>query len=616
MVLYMGIYENNMLCMKENRPDLYELMEEVDLLKTKSRVDQVSSIQTYDGDQALVIRQCNQEYRINSLYSPTNEAHYWASQYKFQNVENIISLFGLGNGIFARELLNRLENKGAMFIYEPSSEVFFHVLHNYDIRDIIEHKYLILAVEDINTFDFHHRLMNSINVKNLRCQTICVHPMYDAIFQESCVWFWKELKDINIHAQININSLIAFGKRMIVNSLSNIKYLTNSNTILELKEIIPEGVPAIIVSAGPSVRNQIDYLKKAKGKAVIIAVDRIIDYLLDQGVEPDFVATIDPKKPVQYFTNRTDLTIPLMSFMESNYEIFDVHKGRKIICHCSDYLIDIYVKNEKTPPLMYTGTSVATLAFMAAVTLGFKTIILVGQDLAYDGSLSHAGSINESEDTHRDTLVEGIDGTQIRSRIDWKEFVVWYEDMIQLLPNVTVIDAKDKGAKIKGSIVMPLKEAVEQYCSRECHINIEDLDKTFDQEVFTSIRDYFKASIETLNKIKAKAKNAIKYCDLLLKEVNNKASKKAADNHRKLNNVINYIEKQPVYRLIDLYINASSAQNISELYEFDESSEDNELQTYKKSKELFEEILDAVDFINSRLEKSLEELNHPLNQNT
>jgi hypothetical protein len=607
----MDIRESNMLCLKEHREKMFEAIQKIETSGLSSGIEQIYSIQTGDMDQALVIQCADEVYRLNSIYSPRREAKYWADQFHFGNIENVIIMFGLGNGVFVKEIINRMGKSGILFIYEPSREAFLHVIENYDLTDVLENHHVVLAVEDVNSFDFRHYLISSINLNNLRCQIICAHPYYDIIFKDSYLEFWKEIRDINKHAQLNINTAIAFGKRMIENTLKNSKYLSYSNTIQELQTIVPQDLPAIVVSAGPSVRNEIENLKRAKGKAIIIAVDRILDYLLDEGVEPDLVATIDPKKPVQYFSRRTDVTIPLLSFIESNHEIFDAHKGRKIICNCASFLSEVYIRSEKEVPKMITGSSVATTAFAACLELGLKNIILVGQDLAYDGGLSHAGSINEGEETWRDTYVEGMDGTMIRSRTDWKEFVLWFQDVIKIYPELNVIDVKQKGARIKGAAVMTLKEAIDQYGKKdgEYHLDIEDLKVDMTLDMNKCMTNYFSESIQDLTRIMDRTKNALKICDALIKECNrNIVTTKTEEYHKKLNKAINHIVKQPIYYLIDVYISAMSAQDLSEIYGFSKDAQENTMNTYLKSRKIFESVLEAAEFIKPNIEESLKVL--------
>ena len=62
---------------------------------------------------------------------------------------------------------------------------------------------------------------------------------------------------------------------------------------------IPREMPAIIVSAGPSLNENIEELKKAKNKAFIIAVDTAMKPLLRNGIIPDMYAIIDGTKPLE-----------------------------------------------------------------------------------------------------------------------------------------------------------------------------------------------------------------------------------------------------------------------------------------------------------------------------
>ncbi len=52
----------------------------------------------------------------------------------------------------------------------------------------------------------------------------------------------------------------------------------------ELLQNIFDSRPAIIVSAGPSLENNFHLRKKAKNKAVIIAVDVVLPTLLPAGI--------------------------------------------------------------------------------------------------------------------------------------------------------------------------------------------------------------------------------------------------------------------------------------------------------------------------------------------
>ena len=72
------------------------------------------------------------------------------------------------------------------------------------------------------------------------------------------------------------------------------------------------------------------------------------------------------------------------------------------------YLKKLLEANEKESVRLPTGGSVATSALALLHEMGFKTIILVGQDLAYPGGVEHTstayGKGNDNVDTKRRTI--------------------------------------------------------------------------------------------------------------------------------------------------------------------------------------------------------------------
>lgn len=608
----MNYYEKNMECIKTSRKHLYRLMKDADIQSLSNNLDEIYSINAKDGQQVLIVKSNNIEYRLNSAYNPVEEAKRWATQFKFHNINNIVSMFGFGNGVFARVLYQNMGEQDILLIYEPSIEIFLHILYNYDITDILTNNKIVIAIENINGSDFRTVLQNFMNITNMSEQVMCVYPQYDKLFPESCLLFWKELKDSYLYTKVNINTEIVFGKKIIENVLYNIRFISNSNTLLELKNMMPKDTPAIVVAAGPSVGKQIEELKRAKGKAVIFAVDRIVDYLLDSGLEPDFIVTIDPIKPVRYFSRRTDIMIPLICFMNSNPEILEAHKGRKIFCRCNPFLDKVYTDAKKVPPEINSGTSVATTAFSACIELGFEKIILVGQDLAYDGDKTHAGESDIKQTTGRDVMVEDINGRQIRSRYDWKRFITWYQDMLTIYTEIIVIDAKEKGAKIKGTTVMSLKEALDKNCSREYGENIvcDDLETTFNSVEINSIKEYLVKNLVILSNMKSKSKQAIKLCEILIKEVDSKKSTiKGEESLKKIGRINRYLAKQPIYGLMGCFITGLTAQDLKGMFQFTDDISGDSRKIYEKSKNVFMAIIVAADYIRPLVEKAIENIN-------
>ena len=114
----------------------------------------------------------------------------------------------------------------------------------------------------------------------------------------------------------------------------------------------------------------------------------------------------------------------------------------------------------------------ATVCFQMGVALGFKRIILVGQDLAFTEDKVHAGmgKYNKGDLVYGFSVVDGYNGGQVTTRNDLKNYLEWYNARIPQLQDCEVINATEGGAKITGTIQMPLSEAIDKYCVKECQI--------------------------------------------------------------------------------------------------------------------------------------------------
>ena len=89
-----------------------------------------------------------------------------------------------------------------------------------------------------------------------------------------------------------LNTLVMNGRRTAENITRNLKWYIDTPSPAGLQDKY-KGKPAIIVSAGPSLRKNKHLLKEMAGKAVIIAVQTTLQPLLEMGIEPNFVTSLD-----------------------------------------------------------------------------------------------------------------------------------------------------------------------------------------------------------------------------------------------------------------------------------------------------------------------------------
>ena len=216
------------------------------------------------------------------------------------------------------------------------------------------------------------------------------------------------------------------------------------------------------------------------GKANIIATDTAMKPLLNAGIVPNFFVVVDGLKPGVLFQHKDISKVPMVTMTAIATEPMKIHKGKKFF-YASDSAIEeeimqkAYAKDQKTVkiPWLASGGSVANSAFSLGIYMGSQTIILVGQDLAMTGNKTHAdGTFKEKMETidvnsGQYFEIESIDGGKVLTRLDFKMYLDWFEDQIKEKSNIRVIDATEGGAKIHGSEVMTLKEAIEKCCKKK-----------------------------------------------------------------------------------------------------------------------------------------------------
>ncbi len=273
------------------------------------------------------------------------------------------------------------------------------------------------------------------------------------------------------------------------NLLYTINSLSDNYIVSQLFDAITDrDIPIIIVSAGPSLSQNYAELKRAKNRAVIIAVAHAMKTLYNGNIIPDLVAITDASC-VDFldFDNEKKYTLLSSIFADKGsregYDGQIIYHGFNMINH----LFECERTREEPYSELDTG-SVSTDVFSLFLSAGFKHIILVGQDLAYgDDGFTHAGGEKDVEYKENDpaySMVDGIYGGKVRTRWDWERFRRFFEEHIESNKDVSVIDATEGGALIKGTKIMSLSDAIDKYCKEEFPVDewIKSLEKGSEKE--------------------------------------------------------------------------------------------------------------------------------------
>lgn len=556
-----------------------------------------------DGAFFLEVMKDNEKIRLNSAYRPLQEAEKWASQFNYNNLDINVLVFGLGNGLFVREILKRLDKKGNVIIWEPNLDLFRYVIEKEDIADILDDERVNICFHNIEEDGFRGALVKWVNWSNIPTQIICEHPGYEKIYSDECDLFYQKIKEINSMEKIQRDTNANFAHIAVDNMIHNFKYMKESKFICDFIGKLPEDLTAIIVAAGPSLEKNYMELKRAEGKALIFAVDTAIRFLEEKGIAYDCAVTIDPNKPTHYFTDAPNSkNVPLFCGPESKKDIMEFHTGQKIWYRGDIYYGSLFSIFGKEFPEYSVGGSVATSAFSLAQTMGIKKIVLVGQDLAYEGEHTHVGN-EKSEILNEEAtieMVDGIYGNPVRTRGDWVIYRDWFERMIKTYPELQVIDATEGGALIHGSKVMKLSEVVDEISDTDFSFDkiLSDISPTFTQEQYSQVKEVIEHLEKELLNIKRKSFDGQLLCNQFRDLMKTNDQKKRNKIVKELLRVNDYICNQAGgYEILEIYTADLVISTMKNINQVSDDKEQDELDLVEYADTIYGGYLEAIQEI-------------------
>lgn len=212
------------------------------------------------------------------------------------------------------------------------------------------------------------------------------------------------------------------------------------------------GREVIVVSAGPSLDDTIDYLREKKDR-VTIAVGTIFRKLLDMSIIPDYCAFLDPHEAIyKQIDGLTDAGVPLILGVSAYWKIGYDYRGKRYLAMTKGIngVQDAY---SDVKYIFEVGNSVTTLAIDIAMQMGASAIYLVGSDLAYGKGISHAsGTPDISFADEADLIpVQGVSGDTVYTTGVLNNTRRWIENEIRKYPQIPVYNLSRSGAYIAGT---------------------------------------------------------------------------------------------------------------------------------------------------------------------
>ena len=547
------IFEKNIKALFEKKP---ELATKLFGLKTHQNFE---VIQQGNDPINLNIIDMKHNYPIYKT-QPLQEIQEKQKRFKSYERYPVLFFYGLGNGIFIKLLFANPAHK-KVYVFEPNLEIIYIAMHIVDLSDeIINEKLEIMLPEELT----YAKAVDIISHKDVQlfAKTFELH-IYSEYYEK---FYPQSILNINkLLIRAIKQTVINFGNDTI-DTLIGIEHHINNLPIMltnpHFSQLSNKKISdtAIIISTGPSLEKQLPLLKKIAPYATLISVDASLPILAKHNIKPDFVTSLERVEATAKFFKNTpkkfQKDIIMLHASLQHKEVLKNSHGIKIL-PMRPFRYTRYFNMHKFGYLGI-GMSAANMAYELAFLMGYKTIVLIGQDLAYgeDGkshSSGHVFGVNNVKQKETDIFVTKYGGKgQIRSTKTWNMFRNFFERDIEHAKQkeVTTINATEGGARIHGALEMPFSEVIEKYIDitkPKKKIKLRNLSENTVNKLLLKAHDKIKKMIEygqkTQSKIEKVFLQVAKECENLEKLKNeNKLEEINYDKLIKLSNKIDKIK--------------------------------------------------------------------------
>lgn len=616
----MNFYKNNLEALKKHNPEIVDLLE-----STVIGEDRVKLFYAETGEPRILYKKDDgEEIYVHSAEDPAKCANEAIDLLGQMEKEGVAVLFGFGLGYFAEEVLKRFEKGHMLLVYEATPALFKTALKLRDLTELFDsEKVKVILGEEVDNVPtiqgFYHLIING------KFWVVKHHPSV-RLNERAYDKFMKALMDTKMQLDVGVGTAISLGKKFMDAFMANIPHILRKPGVTKLKDLF-KGRPAIIVSGGPSLEKNFHLLKKAKGRAIIVAVDAMLPTLLPAGIVPDFVAGIDPTpEAIALFKDLPELkNVPFICFPQYAHEPVNIHPGLMFINSVPGNIVFQWLSSlwEDKGFIAPFGGSVAHFAFSAAEYMGADVIALIGQDFSY-AEKYHAGDTTK---LLHDYLDEEVPDYRINAQIlddifgekrftvgSLLSFKITFENRFKSFEG-TVINATEGGLPVEGTTIMRLGDFIEEYCNLPVIDTYKIISDIADSEVGYSL-DGLMFQVTTgraiFNDIKKKSEKIMKQ----IKRLNNlkdKGKKESPEFHNILGKVEKLAEgiKNPILNIIapyhyglELYMQRQEIKDIDEIEDKWERLE----KQLERGEQYYSELITAIGLFMKQLDKLIKAL--------
>ncbi|ENT3007181.1 6-hydroxymethylpterin diphosphokinase MptE-like protein [Campylobacter jejuni] len=434
--------------------------------KTCSRFSMDENLNIFDKTHNVFMYE-NLEEEINFFYQSILEK---TPRYPF------ICIYGIGNALLIKNLAKHYKH---LFVFESEIELFILALSTIDLSEELKTYQVILFDAAAKDVEIHIAMVfdqQSI-LEYLSLYEMFISSHYYLKYYETSILSLNELCIKSAAVAIRNADISCF-----LPLLTHGQFLQNIPSMLEsipfqriLSERKNKFENAIVVSAGPSLAKQLPLLKAYQDKAVIFCADGALSMLEKEGIVPDYVTNLDfTDLAMKFFQNKENLKQSIIALECATHP--NVARSLKAE-NCMIILRNkaLYQRfNLSDFGYIDTGTHVSHFSYTLALALGFKNIIMIGQDLAFDEKgNSHSQGFSYGEQFSGEKTVPTLKTQayagkgEVLTHITWNDYRIKLEYLFACNEQkAKFYNATEGGARINFTEELSFKECCEKLLTK------------------------------------------------------------------------------------------------------------------------------------------------------
>ncbi|EPO2427648.1 6-hydroxymethylpterin diphosphokinase MptE-like protein, partial [Campylobacter coli] len=432
--------------------------------KTCSRFNIDENLNIYDKTHNVFMYE-NLEEELNFFYQSILEK---TPRYPF------VCIYGIGNALLIKNLAKHYKH---LFVFESEIELFILALSTIDLsEELCSGKIYLVDIEE-ERVDI--QLLILFDMKDmfeyLSLYEMFISSHYYLKYYETSILSLNELCIKSASVVIRNADITCF-----LPLLTHGQFLQNIPSMLEsipfqriLSERKNKFENAIVVSAGPSLAKQLPLLKAYQDKAVIFCADGALSMLEKEGIIPDYVTNLDfTDLAMKFFQNKENKTSLNMLSCATHPSLVHFLDNKSVVLR-DDPLYQRFNLNDFG--YIDTGTHVSHFSYTLALALGFKNIIMIGQDLAFDEEgNSHSKGFDFGEKFSGEENIDKLKIPAYAGKGEVLTHTTWNDYRIKLEYLFACNDQKAKfynategGARINFTEELSFKECCEKLLTKE-----------------------------------------------------------------------------------------------------------------------------------------------------